>query len=113
MGGTELIAVFLCGDLISSYLESQRDDCDNLVAKNIGAWLHVLLGPSPRDALPRDPGWHVQKPQGFFAEMQLAAWCSKAARALVLLIFEKSDIFRGIGEALQAGFEDGRIGNLM
>jgi len=45
--------------------------------------------------------------------MQLAAWCSKAARALVLLIFEKSDIFRGIGEALQAGFEDGRIGNLV
>ena len=35
----------------------------------------------------------------------------QAARALVLFIFEPSDVFRGIGEALQAGFEDGGIGD--
>jgi MFS family permease len=37
----------------------------------------------------------------------------QAACALVLFIFEPSDVFRGIGEALQARFEDGGIGDLM
>ena len=37
----------------------------------------------------------------------------QAARALVLFVFEPGDVFRGIGEALQAGFEDGGIGDLM
>ena len=36
-----------------------------------------------------------------------------AARAPVLFIFEPSDVFLGIGEALQACVEDGGIGNLM
>ena len=37
----------------------------------------------------------------------------QAASALVLFIFEPSDVFRGIGEALQACFEDSGIGDLM
>jgi len=37
----------------------------------------------------------------------------QAARALVLFIFEPSDVFGGIGKALQAGFEDGGIGDLI
>jgi hypothetical protein len=38
---------------------------------------------------------------------------AQAARTLVLFIFEPSDVFRGIGEALQPGFQDGGIGDLI
>jgi hypothetical protein len=37
----------------------------------------------------------------------------QGARALVLFVFEPSNVFLGIGEAFQACFEDGGIGDLM
>jgi hypothetical protein len=37
----------------------------------------------------------------------------QGARALVLFVFEPSNVFLGIGEALQACFEDGGIRDLM
>src|SRR5215471_8042321 len=37
----------------------------------------------------------------------------QAPRTLILFVFEPSDVFSGISEALQAGFEDGGIGDLM
>jgi hypothetical protein len=49
-GGTELIAVFLCGDLISPSLKSQRDDCDNLVAKYRGV-VTRLARTEPKDSV--------------------------------------------------------------
>ena len=52
----------------------------------------------------------------YFVSQRLRAFrwlVLKAARAVVLFIFEPRDIFRGIAEALHAGFEDGRIWDLM
>ena len=51
-GGTELIAVFLYRDLISRRLESQRDDCDNLMT-NMAAGVTCPEGVSLRG---RQPG---------------------------------------------------------